>query len=132
MDLNWSCTLSAYLDPETVNRVPRVFYYLLSVLKAVAVAVVVAPIITWLYGWRVTRLMARRGDHVVPVVDRTILRQEIAGKKIYFAQETQVDLVVISAQHRRFADTTVLGVTTVRVTRHAPCPVLVVPRPSEA
>jgi len=28
---------------------------------------------------------------VVPVIDRTILRQEIAGKKIYFAQETQVE-----------------------------------------
>jgi len=69
MGLNWSCTLSAYLDPETVNRVPRVFYYLLSVLKAVAVAVVVAPIITWLYGWRVTRLMARRGDHGSPPTD---------------------------------------------------------------
>jgi hypothetical protein len=31
------------------------------------------------------------GGHVVPVIDRTILRQEAAGKKIYFAQETQVE-----------------------------------------
>jgi hypothetical protein len=30
------------------------------------------------------------GGHVVPVIDRTILRQEIGGKKIYFAQEIQV------------------------------------------
>ena len=27
----------------------------------------------------------------MPVIDRTILRQEIGGKKIYFAQETQVE-----------------------------------------
>jgi hypothetical protein len=31
------------------------------------------------------------GGHLVPVIDRTILRQEVAGKKIYFAQETQVE-----------------------------------------
>jgi len=36
-------------------------------------------------------LVRKLGGHVVPVVDRTILRQEIAGKKIYFAQETQVE-----------------------------------------
>ena len=28
---------------------------------------------------------------MVPVVDRTILRQEVDGRKIYFAQETQVE-----------------------------------------
>jgi len=36
-------------------------------------------------------LIRRLGGHVVPVVDRTILRQEVDGKKIYFAQETQVE-----------------------------------------
>ena len=36
-------------------------------------------------------LVRQLGGHVVPVIDRTILRQEIAGKKIYFAQETQVE-----------------------------------------
>jgi hypothetical protein len=36
-------------------------------------------------------LVGKLGGHVVPVIDRTILRQEIAGKKIYFAQETQVE-----------------------------------------
>jgi hypothetical protein len=36
-------------------------------------------------------LVRKLGGHVVPVIDRTILRQEIAGKKIYFAQETQVE-----------------------------------------
>jgi nucleotide-binding universal stress UspA family protein len=55
---------------------------------------------------------------------------DAAEHVINLARETAADLIVIGAQHRRFADTTVLGVTTVRVTRHAPCPVLVVPRPS--
>jgi hypothetical protein len=36
-------------------------------------------------------LVRKLGGHVVPVIDRTILREEIAGKKIYFAQETQVE-----------------------------------------
>jgi hypothetical protein len=36
-------------------------------------------------------LIGRLGGHVVPVIDRAILRQEVEGKKIYFAQETQVE-----------------------------------------
>jgi hypothetical protein len=36
-------------------------------------------------------LVGKLGGHVVPVIDRIILRQEIAGKKVYFAQETQVE-----------------------------------------
>jgi hypothetical protein len=31
------------------------------------------------------------GGHIVPVIDRSILRQEAGGRKIYFAQETQVE-----------------------------------------
>jgi nucleotide-binding universal stress UspA family protein len=53
---------------------------------------------------------------------------DAAEQVIHLARETAADLVVLGAQHRRFADTTVLGVTTERITRHAPCPVLVVPR----
>ena len=56
---------------------------------------------------------------------------DAAGEVIVLAREMAADLVVIGSQHRRFMDTTVLGVTTVRVTRHAPCPVLVV-RPAPA
>lgn len=37
------------------------------------------------------QLVGKLGGHIVPVIDRTILRQEIGGKKIYFAQETQVE-----------------------------------------
>jgi nucleotide-binding universal stress UspA family protein len=54
-----------------------------------------------------------------------------AEQVITLAREAAVDLIVIGAQHRRFVDSTVLGVTTVRVTRHASCPVLVVPRWTE-
>ena len=36
-------------------------------------------------------LIRKLGGHVVPVIDRTILRQEVDGRKIYFAQETQVE-----------------------------------------
>jgi hypothetical protein len=36
-------------------------------------------------------LVGKLGGHIVPVIDRTILRQEAGAKKIYFAQETQVE-----------------------------------------
>jgi hypothetical protein len=36
-------------------------------------------------------LVRKLGGHLVPVIDRTILRQEVGGKKVYFAQETQVE-----------------------------------------
>ncbi len=36
-------------------------------------------------------LVKQLGGHIVPVIDRAILRQEIGGKKVYFAQETQVE-----------------------------------------
>ncbi len=31
-----------------------------------------------------------QGGHIVPVIDRAILRQQVDGQKVYFAQETQV------------------------------------------
>lgn len=59
---------------------------------------------------------------------QAIARQgDAAEQVIALAREAGTDLVVLGAQHKTFADSTVLGVTTVRVTRHAPCPVLVVP-----
>jgi hypothetical protein len=36
-------------------------------------------------------LVKQMGGHIVPVIDRSILRQEIGGRKVYFAQETQVE-----------------------------------------
>jgi nucleotide-binding universal stress UspA family protein len=45
------------------------------------------------------------------------------------ALQTRADLLVIGAQHRRFADATVMGTTTVRVVRHSPIPVLTIVNP---
>ncbi len=43
------------------------------------------------------------------------------------ATAMDADLVVIGAEHRNFFSSTVLGSTTVRIVRHAACPVLTVP-----
>ena len=51
---------------------------------------------------------------------------EAAEEIVSLAKETPCDLLVIGARHRRFFDSTVLGSTTARVVRHAPCPVLIV------
>ena len=60
---------------------------------------------------------------------KEIVRQGDAAEKIVeVAQDEASDLIVLGAQHKRFSDTTVIGTTTVRVTRHAPCPVLTVIR----
>jgi nucleotide-binding universal stress UspA family protein len=52
---------------------------------------------------------------------------DAASEIVSLARETPCDLLVMGSQHRRFFDSTVLGVTTARVVRHAPCPVLTVP-----
>jgi nucleotide-binding universal stress UspA family protein len=51
---------------------------------------------------------------------------DAAEEIVSLAKETPCDLLVIGARHRRFFDSTVLGSTTARVVRHAPCPVLTV------
>jgi nucleotide-binding universal stress UspA family protein len=51
---------------------------------------------------------------------------EAAEEIVALAKETPCDLLVIGARHRLFFDSTVLGSTTARVVRHAPCPVLTV------
>lgn len=48
------------------------------------------------------------------------------------ALKSSADLLVIGAQHRRFADATVMGTTTVRVVRHSPMPVLTIVNPPRA
>lgn len=50
-----------------------------------------------------------------------------AEEIIRLAQEASCDLLVIGAEHKKFFDATVIGTTTARVVRHAPCPVLTVP-----
>ncbi len=60
---------------------------------------------------------------------RELVRRGDAAEQIITAAEALgSDLIVLGAQHQRFFDTTVIGTTTVRVTRHAPIPVLTVVR----
>ena len=60
-------------------------------------------------------------------VIKELVRQGHAAEQILdLARSMHSDLIVLGAQHKRFFDTTVLGTTTVRVTRHASCPVLTV------
>jgi len=59
---------------------------------------------------------------------RTEIRTGNAAEQIVrVASEQAADVVVIGAQHKPFLDATVFGSTTVRVMRHSPCPVLIVP-----
>ncbi len=55
-----------------------------------------------------------------------VRRGDAAEQIIEMASSAGCDLIVLGAQHKRFSDTTVIGTTTLRVTRHAPCPVLTV------
>jgi nucleotide-binding universal stress UspA family protein len=57
-----------------------------------------------------------------------VRRGDAAEQIIEVASSTHCDMIVAGAQHKRFHDTTVLGTTTIRITRHAPCPVLTVIR----
>jgi nucleotide-binding universal stress UspA family protein len=57
---------------------------------------------------------------------------EAAEEILKAAAETGCDLLVIGARHRAFFDSTVIGTTTVRVVRHAPCPVLTLMEPAGA
>ena len=49
---------------------------------------------------------------------------EAAQEIISFATELPADLLVVGSRHRPFFDSTVIGATTARVVRHAPCPVV--------
>jgi nucleotide-binding universal stress UspA family protein len=51
---------------------------------------------------------------------------EAAQEIVAVASELSCDLLVIAARHRRFFDSTIIGTTTVRVVRHAPCAVFTV------
>jgi nucleotide-binding universal stress UspA family protein len=61
-------------------------------------------------------------------VKEFIEKGEAAERILAAAAVQSCDLIVLGAQHKRFVDTTVIGMTTTRVTRHASCPVLVVVR----
>jgi nucleotide-binding universal stress UspA family protein len=57
-----------------------------------------------------------------------VRRGDAADQIIEVSSSASCDMIVLGAQHKHFQDTTVLGTTTIRVTRHAPCPVLTVIR----
>ncbi len=50
--------------------------------------------------------------------------RDVAQEVVSLAKEA--DLLVVGAQHRTFSDVSVLGTHTIRIVRHAPCPVLAV------
>jgi nucleotide-binding universal stress UspA family protein len=54
-----------------------------------------------------------------------------AEEIVALASEEAFDLLVIGAPHQRFFEGLVLGTTTLRAVRHAPCPVLTVSGPEE-
>jgi Universal stress protein family len=61
-------------------------------------------------------------------IQEVILEGEPAEQILSIAKSGDHDMIVIGPDHKRFFDSTVIGTTTVRVTRHAPCPVLTVVR----
>ncbi len=65
-------------------------------------------------------------DSLRTTADTILLEGDAAEMVIDYAREHDVDLIVLGATHRAFGDTSVLGTTAVRVTRHAQIPVLTV------
>lgn len=60
--------------------------------------------------------------------EELVVGTDAAEQIIEITVRQRADLVVVGAQHRRFSDTTVVGTTTVRITRHAQTPVMIVAR----
>lgn len=90
----------------------------------------------------VTALYVHQGDTANPMPDlcnwipaeergrcniRELVRHgDPAEQIVALASEEAYDLLVLGAPHRRFFEGMVLGTTTLRAVRHAPCPVLTV------
>lgn len=55
-----------------------------------------------------------------------LLRGDPALEIVNLSAASGCDLIVVGAEHKRFSDSTVLGTTTIRVVRHARCPVFTV------
>lgn len=77
-------------------------------------------------------VQAQFGDWIDPQVRARTRYKEIvvhghaAEQVLAVADQVDADLVVIGAQHKRFADTTVIGTTTEKITRFARRPVMTV------
>lgn len=59
-------------------------------------------------------------------VSPLVIAGDPAEQILRYAKEAEIDLIVVGARRERFADTTIFGATTERITRHAPCAVLTV------
>lgn len=78
-------------------------------------------------GAGVSAVYVREPGGPPPPEGAAVLREgEAAMEIVAAATEMSCDLLVIGARRRRFYDATVIGTTTARVVRHAPCPVLTV------
>ena len=76
---------------------------------------------------RVRQWIAPELRHVVSYRE-LVVRGGPAERVLDCADDLGADLLVIGAQHKLFRDATVIGTTTERLIRFAPCPVLVIPR----
>lgn len=77
---------------------------------------------------RVRRWIAPELQHTCSYRE-LVVRGGPAERVLDCADDVGADLLVVGAQHKLFRDATVIGTTSERVIRFAPCPVLVVPRP---
>lgn len=61
-------------------------------------------------------------------IEELIRKGDASEEVIRVARERETDLIVAGSSHRRFLESRVLGTNTIRILRHAPCPVLAVPQ----
>ncbi len=61
-------------------------------------------------------------------VTETVRTGNAAEQILRFVEESQPDLIVMSAEHRPLLEWSTIGTTTIRVMRHSEIPVLIVPR----
>lgn len=109
------------------GRAPRVRTILCPVNGSAAAeeALRVARRVAACTGAGVTSVYVKEAGGPPPPDGVLVLREgEAAMEIVAAAGETRCDLLVIGARRRRFYDATVIGTTTARVVRHAPCPVL--------
>jgi hypothetical protein len=83
------------IDPDGLGRAQNVTYAL-SLEDAIRQALSAEDTVSLLVQFpdpdsQRFELVRKLGGHLVPVIDRTILRQDIGGKKIFFAQEVEVE-----------------------------------------
>jgi nucleotide-binding universal stress UspA family protein len=57
----------------------------------------------------------------------TTLDGDAAEQLVKWSSRSGADLLVVGSEHKPFHDVSVLGTTTVRLVRHAQCPILVIP-----